>query len=219
MYAHGRIAGDERWRTWLLSFFHSLAQAAAKNDRCTIVASLLANDPTYNDAAGRKITAQIADELGRESEEGIQTVTKEDIAQVLRRRFFTAESRQQNHKKHVLAALTNLKSLDPQTEKEGLAAEKRFEDSYPFHPDLTEVLYQKWVSIEGLQRTRGILRAFASALRDAAPWDTSPLVSTNIFLSAPHQNTLSDAAQELASKATKSHQEGTLTDWNTILRG
>ena len=49
--------------------------------------------------------------------------------------------------------------------KEGKSAEARFLASYPFHPDLTDVLYAKWTNLERFQRTRGVLRTFALALR------------------------------------------------------
>ena len=38
---------------------------------------------------------------------------------------------------------------------------------YPFHPDLTDNLYTRRTQLDGFQRARGILRAFAIALRDA----------------------------------------------------
>ena len=54
-----------------------------------------------------------------------------------------------------------------------MAAEQRYLDSYPFHPELTEIFYTRWTQLDGFQRTRGILRTFAIALRDAERWDSS----------------------------------------------
>ena len=90
------------------------------------------------------------------------------MAEILRRRFFLTESIKDREafRPHVVAALKGIADHDELTAKEGSAAEERFLKSYPFHPDLTEVLYTKWTQLEGFQRTRGVLRTFALALRD-----------------------------------------------------
>jgi hypothetical protein len=103
--------------------------------------------------------------------------------------------------------------------KDGKAAEDRFLDSYPFHPDLTDILYSKWTNLEGFQRTRGILRTFALALRDAEQWDPSPLIAANVFLGAPGSAALSEAAQELTTVAETEEYEGKRQSWRGILEG
>ena len=105
------------------------------------------------------------------------------------------------------------------TKKEGNAAELRYLASYPFHPDLTEVFYTKWTQLEGFQRTRGVLRTFALALRDAARWDQSPLVGPNVFLTEPGKSSVSAAAREVADVASKEEYEGKRQEWDKILEG
>ena len=99
------------------------------------------------------------------------------------------------------------------------AAEQRYHHSYPFHPELTEIIYTRWTQIDGFQRTRGILRTFAIALRDAEQWDTSPLIGPNVFLSASGQNDLAEAANELASYASVDTDAGAHQEWRPILEG
>jgi predicted AAA+ superfamily ATPase len=115
------------------------------------------------------LTRDLSAIFRREKEESVQPVLKEDVAEVLRRRFFEAESIRNRHAflKHVAPIVQGIAELDEQTKKDMKGAENRFLDSYPFHPDLTEVLYAKWTQLESFQRTRGILRTFALALRDA----------------------------------------------------
>ena len=170
-----------------MDFFQYLTQAATKEKTCAIVASLLATEPKYHDTLGKTIALELSTILRREREEGIQPVVKEDVAEVLRRRFFVPDSIRdiQQFRPDVLAALQGIASLDEPTRKEGNAAEQRYLASYPFHPDLTEVLYNSRTQLEGFQRTRGVLRTFALALRDAAKWDQSPLVGPNVFLTEP----------------------------------
>ena len=135
---------------------------------------------------------------------------KEDVAEVLRRRFFVADSirNREGFRSHVVAALKGISDLDDQTRKDGKAAEQRFVASYPFHPDLIDVFYSKWTNLEGFQRTRGVLRTFALALREAEQWDESPLVAANGFLTEPGKSGISEAARELTTIAATEEYEG-----------
>jgi hypothetical protein len=108
---------------------------------------------------------------------------------------------------------------DESTAKEGKIAEARFHRSYPFHPDLTEVLYTKWTRLEGFQRTRGVLRTFALALRDSVKWDQCPLIGPNVFLNEPGKVEVSAAAQELTNVAGSEQYEGKKQEWTSILEG
>ena len=115
------------------------------------------------------MTAQIFDVFNRQREEGVQPVQKQDVAEVLRRRFFTSGSIADldAFRPHVTAAVANIARVDETVRKDRVNAEQRFLDGYPFHPDLTDIFYTKWTQLDGFQRTRGILRTFAIALRDA----------------------------------------------------
>jgi hypothetical protein len=221
MYAREKVGLDPAWRGRLLNFFQYLTQAVIKVDHCAMVASLLATDPRKSDQLGKELTQELYTIFRRESEKGVQPVQKEDVAEVLRRRFFTPTSLQQRDafKSHVVAALKGIRALDEQTAEAGKAAEDRFLQSYPFHPDLTNTLYTKWTSLEGFQRTRGVLRTFALALREAEIWDTAPLIGASVFLSAPDDGGLSEAARELTSIAEKEEYEGKRQEWSAILLG
>lgn len=121
---------------------------------------MLATDPSKSDTLGKELTNELYAIFRRQKEEGVQPVQKEDVAEVLRRRFFTPDSIRDREafRSHVVAALKGISTLDEQTSKEGKNAEDRFLKSYPFHPDLTEIFYTKWTNLESFQRTRGILR-------------------------------------------------------------
>src|SRR5258708_14532475 len=127
-----------------------------------MVASLLATDPVKSDTLGRELTQELYAIVRREREEGVQPVLKEDVAEVLRRRFFTPESIRDREafRGHVVAAIKGIVDLDDQTRKDGKAAEERFVASYPFHPDLIEVSFSKWTNLEGFQPTPGLHRPF-----------------------------------------------------------
>ncbi|MDI7277546.1 MAG: DUF499 domain-containing protein, partial [Anaerolineae bacterium] len=157
----------------------------------------------------------------REQEEPIEPVSREDAAEVLCRRLFAPRSVENREPflPHVMAALKGIGALDERTLKEGPDAEDRYLRSYPFHPELTDVFYSKWTNLEGFQRTRGVLRTFALALREALHWDDSPLVGPNVFLSRPGEHGLSEAARDLASVASSEEYEGRRQEWSGILLG
>ena len=221
MYAREKVGLDPAWRGRLLNFFQYLTQAATKVDRCAMVASLLATDPGKSDTLGKELTQEMHSIFRRAREESVQPVGKDDVAEVLRRRFFTTESIRDSNtfRAHVVAALKGIQSLDEQTKKEGTTAESRYLRSFPFHPDLTEILYVKWTNLEGFQRTRGILRTFALALREAEQWDAAPLIGTNVFLNTPGDDNLSEAARELTNVAAAEEYAGKKQEWTSILEG
>lgn len=219
MFAREKIGLEPAWRSKLINFFQYLTQAAVKVDRCAIVASLLATDPAKSDTLGKEITQELYAIFRRQREESVQPVQKDDVAEVLRRRFFTPGSinNPEVFGSHVVAALKGIMDLDEETKKAAKLAEDRFRRSYPFHPDLTEIFYAKWTQLEGFQRTRGILRTFALALRAAELWDQSPLIGPNVFLSAPGRDNLGEAARELANIAATEEYEGKKQEWLFIL--
>ncbi len=221
MYAREKVALDPAWRHRIQDFFQYLTQAATKVDSACIVASLLATDPRKSDELGKEIVQELYAIFRREQEEGIQPVEKQDVAELLRRRFFTPESirDREGFRPHVVSALEGIQALDEWTQKNRRAVEDQYLASYPFHPELTEAFYSKWTQLEGFQRTRGVLRTFALALRDAEKWDTSPLVAANALLNAPNAAGLSEAARELTSVARYDEYEGRQQDWAGILEG
>ena len=221
MYIRIQVENDPSWRGRLMSFFQYLTQAVVKVDRCAMVASLLASDPRKHDDLGNELLRDVSQVFGRQMEEDASPVSKEDVAEVLRRRFFKPESISDEgvFRPHVTSVVGSIAALDEQTRKERGNAEKRYIDSYPFHPDLTEIFYTRWTQLEGFQRTRGILRTFAIALRDAEKWDTSPLVGPNVFLNDPEKNDLAESAGELASFASVDTDTGSHQAWRPILEG
>ncbi len=221
MYAREKAGMGDGWRARLIDFFQYLCQAAARVDRCALVASLLASDPAKSDAFGKELTQQIFNIFNRQREEGVQPVQKQDVAEVLRRRFFEPGSiaDPDSFRPHVTAAVANIARVDETVRKNRAGAEQRFLDGYPFHPDLTDIFYTKWTQIDGFQRTRGILRTFAIALRDAEAWDAAPLVGAGVFLPAPGEGALAEAARELAGTATREVTDGAGNVWSAVLEG
>ncbi len=221
MYAHTMAGKDPVWRGRLENFFQCLTQAAVKAPGCAIVASLLATDPGKADELGRQILAGIYTIFGREREAEVQPVEREDVAEILRRRLFTPESLRDHarFRPAVVAAVNSVAALDGEVTKERARFEARFQANYPFHPGLLDVLYAKWSNVAGFQQTRGVLRTFAMALRQAQAWDCSPVVAAGVLLAKPGFNELSAALRELSTIAGKDSPEGKEANWQPILEG
>ena len=221
MYLRAQAETDQTAHGRMVAFFQYLTQAVVKVDGCAMVASLLASDPGKHDELGNEILRQVSDVFGRQTEEDASPVSREDVSEVLRRRFFKPESiREQDiFRPHVTAVVASVAALDEQTGKERQAAEDRYLRSYPFHPDVTEIFYTRWTQLPRFQRTRGILRTFAVALRDAEKWDTNPLVGPAVFLGGPGAADLAEAASELASVASVEAGAGGHQEWRPIIEG
>ena len=220
MYAREKAGVGAVWRDRIVDFFQSLTQAVVKVDRAAIVASLLATDPSKQRGdVGQRLVSDLFDVFLRQREEGVQPVQKEDVAEVLRRRFFEPEDVRDPSafRSHVIGVVRGLSKLDETTAAAKSAAEERFLASFPFHPDLTDVFYSRWTQLEGFQRTRGILRTIATALREAEQWDTAPLIGPSALLAAPGREEVSNAVRELAGVATSEKTEGNKTAWAPLL--
>ena len=219
MYARQKAGMSATWRSRIQDFFQYLVQAVSRVDRAAVVASLLATDPTKSDAEGKLLMGDLSNVFRRQKEEGVQPVGKEDVAEVLRRRFFVPEdlANPDRYRHHVIAAVRDLGRLDERTKKNAKAEEERFHASYPFHPDLTEVFYSRWTQLDGFQRTRGILRTLAIGLREAAAWDRCPVIGPAALLGAPDAESASAALSELAGVATTEQVEGKRIEWKQLL--
>jgi len=226
MWAHDAASPDSTgdgtlrgpfWYDRLKNFFQKLVQAVESSERSCIVVSLLATDPSkIVDGVGQSIMAACNSGLGRMA--SIQSpVEKDDLAELLRRRMFEKypEAETARHS-HVLAFWSRMKNIDPIKAKMP-DSEERLKKAYPFHPDLLDRFFGKWVDLNQFQRTRGVLQTFAMALRDAEGWDSSPLVGPQVFLAAPGKGGLSEALLKLANVAKDSARDNTLPPWRENL--
>ena len=225
MYVREKAERDGLFRTQFINFLQSLTQAVAKVDTASLLVSLLASDPKRNEDFGRELLADMSDVLGRKEDELYLPVGKEDVAEVLRRRLLDPETiaNTEAFRPNVVAVVRALTALDPEFAKSPALRdqqEKRYLASFPFDPSLMDVFYSKWTSgLPRFQRTRGVLRTFAMALRDAETWDTAPVAGASILLAKPGEAKLCEALRDLADVARVDQVSGAAQDWTAILQG
>jgi hypothetical protein len=228
MYA-GEKAKDPvtgaQFREQFLNFLQSLTQAVAKVDTASLIVSLLASDPKRDDAFGRQLLSDMSNIMGRKEDEPFQPVGKDDVAEILRRRLLDPDTTKdpEAFRPNVVAVVNALRATDPEfakTPKQRDDREKQYLASFPFDPAMMDVFYTKWTSgLPLFQRTRGVLRSFAVALRDAEAWDTAPLAGASILLAKPGEPGLSPALSDLAGVARVDQVDGPPQDWVAILQG
>lgn len=210
MYMRGAVAADPNRLGILQDFFQMLTQAVGKVDRASLVASLISHDMIPDDPISIQCLTALENVFHR-VEETAEPVSREDISELLRRRLFESVDNHDKHR-HIVDALTRaMQKLPLRASQKDRSAYDRLFESYPFHPDLLEVFYQKWTRLSKFQRTRGVLRTFAYALRDSHGTDPSPFVGTGALLG--NDGDLSRAIGELMVAC----DEG--NGWAPVLRG
>ncbi len=220
MYARQKAGMSGEWHSRVRNFFQYLVQAVVKVDRAAMVASLLPSDPTrQKDADGKLALGGIAQVFRRQQEEAIQPVSKEEAGEILRRRLFAPDrlDKPDSYRHHVIAAVRDLGRLDADIRKAPKESHARFLASYPFHPDFLDVFYSRWIHLEGFQKTRGVLRTLAIALKEAVGWDDSPVIGPAVLLAAPEERDASRALAELANVARSEEVEQRQIAWKQLL--
>ena len=210
-YYRQLVLDDPRSLGALKDFYQVLTQATAKVERAALVAGLIASKVEAKDQTGIQCLGALEDIFGRIAEP-VEPVTRDDVAEVLRRRLLETVPGEAERRPVVDAVMAALQRLPVRDAQRDQAAYDRMMESYPFHPDLIEVLYQKWTQYDQFQRTRGALRLLAYALRETAGQDPSPLIGPWALLSATGSN-LSPALNELLPVCQEREK------WGPILTG
>lgn len=157
-------------------------QTMAFMQELTGVVASLAEDPSHSAVLVVTLPSSHTERYDDSAERDFQTlshITKRvelrhspvegmEIYEIVRRRLFdeikdSSEVKQVAREVH--ETLDKLGSSVPKEFREERYREK-IERAYPFHPELIDVLYEKWGSLVKFQRTRGVLRFLALVVSD-----------------------------------------------------
>ena len=140
-----------------IAFVQELTEAASALDKVCLVITLPSSITEHYGEGAEKLYQQLQKVAGRI--EKIYTPVQEDeITKIIRRRLFS-DLAEDDAKKVVV-------NFIKYAEKEGILPagiqpsqyRDRFLDSYPFMPEVVDILYHRWGSYPTFQRTRGVLR-------------------------------------------------------------
>ena len=210
MYTRAAVNDDPKRFGILQDFFQALTQAVEKVDRASIVASLITSDIIADDPTGVRVLNML-EGVFRRLEETFEPVSRGDVSELLRRRLFEFVPTEKERRAVVDSLVASRQKLPIRESHKDQEAYDELLRSYPFHPDLIEVFYQKWTQLGNFQGTRGMFRTFALLLREAAGKDTAAFVGPNALLATDAG--LSDAVQELIKACDEGNQ------WTPILTG
>jgi hypothetical protein len=212
MYMRGAVNYDPTRLGTLQDFFQALTQAVAHDpsNRSALVASLITSDVLANDPTGIQVLDAMENVFHR-VDETAEPVSRADISELLRRRLFESVADDAARREIVDRLHVVLQRLPLRDSQRDADARERLLASYPFHPDLIEVLYQKWTQLGNFQRTRGVLRMFATALKASEGKDPSAFVGPSALLGV--EGELSATIRELIDACEEE------TPWGPILEG
>ena len=162
------------------AFSQELTEVVRSKNNCCLVCTLPSSAP-YGEA-GERALSELQRIYGRV--EAIYTpVEGVEIYEVIRKRLFE-DLGKENLRKEVAQSYFDLyQKLGTEVPSETKAIEyrERIEHAYPFHPELIDVLYERWASYSTFQRTRGVLRLLAEVVGDLYKRKVvSPLIQSSL---------------------------------------
>ncbi|MCS6963061.1 MAG: DUF499 domain-containing protein [Thermoflexus sp.] len=148
----------------VVAFFQELTETVRVLERSALVATLPSSAP-YGEE-GERVLHQLQQIFGRM--EAIYTpVDGEEIYEVIRRRLFE-EIRPDEARRTADAYWEMYQRLGEDIPREARepAYRDRLRRAYPFHPELIDLLMERWSTFPTFQRTRGVLRLLAEIVAD-----------------------------------------------------
>ncbi|MDI9390842.1 MAG: DUF499 domain-containing protein [Synergistota bacterium] len=147
------------------AFSHELTETVKSKDNVCLVCTLPSSVP-YGEA-GERALSELQKIYGRV--EAVYTpVEGIEIYEVIRKRLFEDFGDEKTIKEVAQGYFDLYQKLGPDVPPEVREIEyrDRIEHAYPFHPELIDVLYERWGSFSTFQRTRGVLRLLAEVIAD-----------------------------------------------------
>ncbi len=163
--AEGSLEEGRAYQTQVLTFFQELTEAVKVSPHAALVMTLPSSAP-YGEE-GERTLLQLQRIAGR-MEAVYEPVKGWEIYDVLRTRLFERiedEGEVQRVADAYFERYQRLGNEVPDEVREP-AYRDRIRRAYPFHPELIDVLFERWGSLPTFQRTRGVLRLLAEIVSD-----------------------------------------------------
>lgn len=174
--ARGVPVGDTTLAAQTLSFFQQLTEAVAAIPQGMMLVTLPKSElEDFGDITEHNL-AQLEKIFGR-LETIVTPVQGEEVYSIIRRRLFEPVKDEAAVRATIDAYIEKYQGQKDEFPAKAREAEyrHRMELAYPFHPDLIDILYEKWSTFSTFQRTRGVLRLLANVVEDL--WDREQPIS------------------------------------------
>ncbi|MCL0078596.1 ATP-binding protein [Dehalococcoidia bacterium] len=151
----------------VLAFLQELTETVAASENHVLVIALPSSALERYDEAADEALTQLQKISGRV--EAIHTpVEGEESYEVIRKRLFEDLGDMKTHKLVADEYFNLYQKLgeDIPPEAREIAYRDKITRAYPFHPELIDVLFERWGTIPTFQRTRGVLRLLAEVVAD-----------------------------------------------------
>ena len=166
-----------------LAFLQEISELIASSKDCCLVITLPASILERYDEEAERSLQQLQKISGRV--EAVYTpVEGLELYEVIRKRLFENYGDEKTRKKVAQGYFDLYQRLgtDVPSEAREIEYRDRIERAYPFHPELIDVLYERWGSYPTFQRTRGVLRLLAEVVSDLfANKSVSPLIHSSLI--------------------------------------
>ncbi|MCX8124816.1 MAG: AAA family ATPase, partial [Spirochaetes bacterium] len=162
-----------------MAFMQELTEVISILEKTALIVTLPSSIMEHYDHEAERFYSQLQKVVGR-IEKIYTPVDESEIAKVIRQRLFVTVNHNQviNTVQEFVNFIQNEGILP--AGMEATEYRDRFINSYPFLPEVIDVLYQRWGSFPTFQRTRGVLRLLSlvvASLKDS----TKPYISLADF--------------------------------------
>lgn len=165
--AAGVKVGDSSLASQVLAFMQELTTTVKTLDRTLLVLALPSSLLEHYDENAEKLFNQLQKIVGR-VEKIYEPVHDDEVPSVIRKRLFISfdegEAREVIEK---FLEYAEKEDLLPEGVEKSTYREK-FLKSYPFQPEVIDVLYKRWGSFPTFNRTRGVLRLLSLVISSLA---------------------------------------------------
>jgi len=164
---------DKEWLTTTFEFFRRLPEVVNdENLKVSLIVSLPESRIESQTERGETHLLTLGKMIGRE-ENIIPPIEGDEIYHIIRKRLFKPLSNlQKNEITKICHKIFNLYNRYANFLPEEIFStiienyQYKLELSYPFHPELIKIFYEKWNASEAFQRTRYVLYIFSLLLRN-----------------------------------------------------
>lgn len=169
--AMGLPVGDSTFGKQVLTFIQKLTEVVRELPHAVLVYSLQAS---VQEAVGSEGVLAILDKLVSRMDAKKEPVSGDEVMRVVQKRLFTeigdiniikeiAREQGEIYRKYRESYAETTRE-NQQIHQEVSLLVERIEYSYPFHPDLLDLMYNRWGSLPSYQRTRGALQFLATVI-------------------------------------------------------